>query len=269
MADLLNIGLSALISQQRALTTTSNNIANANTPGYTRQRVELVQRQAQRIGSDFLGTGVDIATVRRLSDELLAGQLRSASGSFNRADAFVSLAESLDNMLADFRHRLDGHHAVVREFAAERRERSVVDLEPPGAVGRSEQSGLSVQDHGPAAHRAQRRSSHAAHGDHRQRHHDRQTARRHQQAAHRSRFCVGQERAFGFARQARPIARAAAGLVQVSTAQQRDGTTSVFIGSGQVLVLGSDSATVKVTPGQRRSLCSRRSCSPGSAVTST
>ncbi len=40
-----------------------------------------------------------------------------------------------------------------------------------------------------------------------------------------------------------------AGLVQVSTAQQRDGTTSVFIGSGQVLVLGLDSATVKVSPG--------------------
>src|SRR5882724_5322070 len=101
MADILNVGLSALFSQQRALTTTSNNIANANTPGYSRQRVELQQRQAQRLGSDFVGTGVDITTVRRMSDELLAGQLRSASGSFSRADAFVALAESLDNMLAD------------------------------------------------------------------------------------------------------------------------------------------------------------------------
>ena len=41
MADLLNIGLSALLAQQRALTTTANNIANASTPGYSRQRVEL------------------------------------------------------------------------------------------------------------------------------------------------------------------------------------------------------------------------------------
>jgi flagellar hook-associated protein 1 FlgK len=41
MADILNIGLSALLAQQRALTTTSNNIANASTPGYSRQRVEL------------------------------------------------------------------------------------------------------------------------------------------------------------------------------------------------------------------------------------
>jgi flagellar hook-associated protein 1 FlgK len=40
-----------------------------------------------------------------------------------------------------------------------------------------------------------------------------------------------------------------AGFVQVSTAQQRDGTTSVFVGTGQVLVLGGDSATLDVTPG--------------------
>src|SRR6185295_15527579 len=114
MADLLNIGLSALLSQQRALTTTSNNIANANTPGYSRQRVELAERQAQRIGSDFVGTGVNITTVRRMSDDLLAGQLRNASGSFSRADAFVSLAESLDNMLADSD---TGLTATIQSFA--------------------------------------------------------------------------------------------------------------------------------------------------------
>ena len=44
MADLLNIGLSALLAQQRSLTTTANNIANASTPGYSRQRVELAER---------------------------------------------------------------------------------------------------------------------------------------------------------------------------------------------------------------------------------
>ncbi|HUQ51012.1 MAG TPA: flagellar hook-associated protein FlgK, partial [Gammaproteobacteria bacterium] len=100
MADLLNIGLSALLAQQRALTTTSNNIANASTPGYSRQRVELAERQAERLGTGFVGTGVNIAATRRLSDEILADQLRVASGSFSRADAFVSLAESLDDMLA-------------------------------------------------------------------------------------------------------------------------------------------------------------------------
>jgi flagellar hook-associated protein 1 FlgK len=100
MVDLLRIGLSALLAQQRALATTSNNIANANTPGYSRQRVELVERAVQRFGSDSLGTGVQVALNRRLTDDILADQLRTAAGSFSRADAFVSLAHSLDDLLA-------------------------------------------------------------------------------------------------------------------------------------------------------------------------
>ena len=100
MADLLNIGLSALLAQQRALTTTANNIANASTPGYSRQRVELTERAAERMGRDFVGTGVDVALTRRLSDDILAEQVRTAAGGFHRADAFASLAESLDDMLA-------------------------------------------------------------------------------------------------------------------------------------------------------------------------
>ena len=53
--DILNIGLSALLAQQRALTTTANNIANASTPGYSRQRVELTERPAERLGIGLRG----------------------------------------------------------------------------------------------------------------------------------------------------------------------------------------------------------------------
>ena len=52
------------------------------------------------MGRDFVGTGVDVALTRRLSDDLLAEQVRTAAGGFHRADAFASLAESLDDMLA-------------------------------------------------------------------------------------------------------------------------------------------------------------------------
>ena len=100
MADILNIGLSALLAQQRSLTTTANNIANASTPGYSRQRVELSERSVERLGTGFVGTGVDVALTRRMTDDILAEQLRTAAGGFHRADAFVALAESLDDMLA-------------------------------------------------------------------------------------------------------------------------------------------------------------------------
>jgi flagellar hook-associated protein FlgK len=41
MVDILRTGLSGLVASQRALATTSHNIANVNTPGYSRQRAEL------------------------------------------------------------------------------------------------------------------------------------------------------------------------------------------------------------------------------------
>jgi len=60
MADLLGIGLSALLAQQRALATTSNNVANASTPGYSRQRTELSERPTEQLGPYFAGKMADV-----------------------------------------------------------------------------------------------------------------------------------------------------------------------------------------------------------------
>ena len=48
MADLLNTSISGLLAFQRALDTTSHNITNANTVGYSRQLPEFMTRQAQQ-----------------------------------------------------------------------------------------------------------------------------------------------------------------------------------------------------------------------------
>jgi flagellar hook-associated protein 1 FlgK len=103
MADLLNIGLSALVTHQRALATISNNIANVNTEGYSRQRVNLSERLPEKLGNQYVGTGVMPVDVLRISDDILAAQLRSATSSFHRADSFNSLATQIDNLLADDR----------------------------------------------------------------------------------------------------------------------------------------------------------------------
>ena len=58
MADILLTSLSALLTSQRALATTGHNIANVNTPGYSRQRVELGTRFADFSGSGSIGNGV-------------------------------------------------------------------------------------------------------------------------------------------------------------------------------------------------------------------
>lgn len=79
----LNTAVRALLSQQLALNTTSHNIANANTPGYSRQDVRLettdpftVPSQNRASLAGQIGTGVTVREVRRIRDEFLDKQFR-------------------------------------------------------------------------------------------------------------------------------------------------------------------------------------------------
>ena len=60
MADLINIGTGALLSYQAALNTTSNNIANVNTEGYSRQITSFQAIEPTRTGDFYLGNGVGV-----------------------------------------------------------------------------------------------------------------------------------------------------------------------------------------------------------------
>ena len=65
MADLLSTSVSGLLAFQRALDTTSHNITNANTPGYSRQVAEFMTRNPQQAGNGWVGNGVDVSTIKR------------------------------------------------------------------------------------------------------------------------------------------------------------------------------------------------------------
>lgn len=101
MADLLGTAVSGLLAYQRALNTTSHNISNVNTPGYSRQRVELSSATPQYIGGNYVGSGVDVQSVRRIYDEFLGSQVRSTSSLASQHDATYELSVQIDNMLAD------------------------------------------------------------------------------------------------------------------------------------------------------------------------
>ena len=101
MADVLRIGMSALLAQQRALTVTSNNIANANTPGYSRQVAEFTTRIGQNMGNGFVGGGTQVTTIKRVYDQMLGEQLRSSTTGQARFSVLDSLATRIDNLLAD------------------------------------------------------------------------------------------------------------------------------------------------------------------------
>lgn len=101
MADLLGLGVSGLLSYQRALTTTSHNVTNVNTPGYSRQRVEMESTTPQFLGGNFLGSGVQVDAVRRIYDEFLVEQVRSTSSLQQQHETMFDLSSQIDNLLAD------------------------------------------------------------------------------------------------------------------------------------------------------------------------
>jgi flagellar hook-associated protein 1 len=98
MADLLSTGLSGLLAFQRALDTTSHNISNVGTAGYSRQRVEIGTRPAQPYGNGWVGAGASVQTTRRLYDDFVAMQTRASSSSLEHLDTFAANTERLNNM---------------------------------------------------------------------------------------------------------------------------------------------------------------------------
>ncbi len=100
MGDMLGNALSALVSYQRAMATTSHNIANADTEGYSRQRVDFATRLPQQFGDLSVGSGVNLSSVRRVYDEFAASQLRDVTAGFNQLDSYYQLAVQMDSALA-------------------------------------------------------------------------------------------------------------------------------------------------------------------------
>ncbi len=73
----LNIGVRGMSAQQRALEVTGHNIANANTKGFTRQEAVMATTIPIKTNQGFIGTGVEISTIRRIRDDYLDLQVRT------------------------------------------------------------------------------------------------------------------------------------------------------------------------------------------------
>ncbi len=99
--NVFSIGLTGLNAAQSHLATAGHNIANAATPGFHRQRVELQNGIPQASGEGFFGTGVDVATVNRIYSEFLDNQVSAALGRQAYLDTYRDEIAQIDNLLAD------------------------------------------------------------------------------------------------------------------------------------------------------------------------
>ena len=101
MSNLLATGSSALIAFQRALSTVGHNVANINTPGYSRQRVEFEARDATYFGYGYQGNGVQIVDVRRMADSLATSRLLDSGGELARLQQLSTLSSRLDQLFSE------------------------------------------------------------------------------------------------------------------------------------------------------------------------
>ncbi len=118
----LQTALRGLLAQQRALDTTSHNVANATTPGYSRQEAVLGASPALKIAAGAvqsgagaeLGTGVDVLAYRRLRDGFLDLQFRAQATRLGGLAAQVRGLETAEVAFAEPGE--NGISAELQEF---------------------------------------------------------------------------------------------------------------------------------------------------------
>lgn len=102
--NLFNTGKSGLFASRSALATTGHNIANVNTEGYSRQRVETATAKPSEIGTHVFGTGTTVARVHRINDEYLTRQIGNEQkylGEYEEKEMALSQAESVFNEIGN------------------------------------------------------------------------------------------------------------------------------------------------------------------------
>ncbi|MCA4961720.1 flagellar hook-associated protein FlgK [Pseudomonas sp. Y24-6] len=113
--SLLNIGMSGLNASQVSLATVGNNIANANTAGYSRQQTIQTSNASNLNGGVFIGSGTTLADVRRVYNAYLDQQLQTSTSLSNDANSYLEQVNPLDKLFSD---KTTGISAVLSSFFA-------------------------------------------------------------------------------------------------------------------------------------------------------
>jgi flagellar hook-associated protein 1 len=98
VADVFGISISALQAFQNAINVTSNNIANASTPGYDRESVNLTEAIPQSNGAVSVGAGVVVTGISRSYSQAAANQLNGSQSSLGQLNALQNYSSQIDNL---------------------------------------------------------------------------------------------------------------------------------------------------------------------------
>ncbi|HHN78475.1 MAG TPA: flagellar hook-associated protein FlgK, partial [Phycisphaerales bacterium] len=97
----MQIGRTALVSSQVGIQVAGNNMANAATPGFTRQKLFLSPSRGQVMGSYSLGRGVGIDAVQRQIDDALQARLRASISDEAASSTLSGIMDQLESVLGE------------------------------------------------------------------------------------------------------------------------------------------------------------------------
>ncbi|MBX3147618.1 MAG: flagellar hook-associated protein FlgK [Gemmatimonadales bacterium] len=102
LGNLLSIASGALQAHQRAIGTIGHNVANAQTPGYSRQQVQLTAASPQTLGHLLqIGRGVDVNGINRVRDAFYDTSWRQEAGAGARYNAMRQALEQVSGVLGE------------------------------------------------------------------------------------------------------------------------------------------------------------------------
>jgi flagellar hook-associated protein 1 len=98
LSNIFGIDVSALQAFQQAIEVTSNNVANASTPGYDEESIDLTAAVPQEYGSIPIGAGVVVSGVQRAYSQAAANQLNTSQSSLGQLNALQNYTSQIDNL---------------------------------------------------------------------------------------------------------------------------------------------------------------------------
>jgi len=96
-----SIGISGLAAAQKGLEVIGNNVANAATEGYHRQRIDLSAAYSSQVGAALLGGGVDIAGITRIIDRLLEMEILRQHSSLEQVSQEAATLRTVENAFGE------------------------------------------------------------------------------------------------------------------------------------------------------------------------
>ena len=237
-SGIFSLGTSALIANQAMMDTTSHNIANVNTPGYSRQQVILGTQDGMYTGAGFYGRGVKVQTITRTTNEFLVKEANLYTAQNSQDQTRLGKLNQLQDVLATGENGL-GYSAnqflnafadvvsqpqdtSARQVVLSRAQEFVNRLNTAANQIVELQTGV-VSDVGVTVNSINKLTSQIASVN--------DAIARYQGSGHTPNDLLDQRE---------QLVKQLNEQVQVSTVQAEDGSLNVFMTSGQLLVLGSN-----------------------------